>query len=49
MIIWKPQVCKRLKCVKELTNEVDKNAAAAVRTDSHYTVEVVGLVLQKSP
>lgn len=49
MIIWKPQVCKRLKCVKELTNEVDKNAAAVVRTDSHYTVEVVGLVLQKSP
>ena len=49
MIIWKSQVCKRLKCVKELTNEVDKNAAAVVRTDSPYTVEVVGLVLQKSP
>ena len=48
MIIWKPLVGKRLQCVKELTNEVNKNVVAVVLTNSHCKEEVVGLVQQKS-
>ena len=49
MIIWSPLVCECLQCVKEPTNEVDKNAVAVVRTKSHCKGEVVGHVQQKSP
>ena len=48
MIIWKPLVGKCLQCVKEQTNEVDKNVVAVVRANSHCK-EVVGHVQQKSP
>ena len=33
--MWKSLVGKCLQYVKELTNEVDKNAVAVVRTNSH--------------
>ena len=39
MIIWKPLVGKRLQCVKELTNEVNKNVVAVVLTNSHCKTE----------
>ena len=35
MIIWEPLVDEYLQCVKELTNEMDKNAVAAVHNNSH--------------
>ena len=46
MIISKPLVGKCLQCVKEPTDEMDKNAVAVFRTDSNC---VVGHVQQKSP
>ena len=36
MIIWKPLVGECLQCLKERTNEKDKNAVAIVRINSHY-------------
>ena len=44
MIIWKPLIGDRLQYVKEPTNEMDKNAAAVARTNSHSKKEVVGYV-----
>ena len=38
-----------LQCVKEATNEVDKNAVAVARTTSHSKEELVGNMQQKSP
>ena len=49
MIIWKPLIGECLQCVKEPTNEVNKNAVAVVRTNSRCKEEVVTLVQQKSP
>ena len=49
MIIWKLLVGQCLQYVKESTNEVDKNAVAAVCTNSHCKEEVVGHVQQKFP
>ena len=49
MIIWKPLIGERLQCVKEPTNEVNKNTVAVVHTNSHCKEEVVTLVQQKSP
>ena len=49
MIIWKLLVGECLQCVKEPTNEVDKNAVAVICTNSHCKEEVVGYVQQKSP
>ena len=49
MIIWKPLVGNCLQCVKEATNEVDKNAVAVARTTSHSKEELVGNMQQKSP
>ena len=49
MIVWKPLICECLQCLKEPTNEVNKNAAVVVLTNSHCKEEVVGLVQQKSP
>ena len=46
MIIWKPLVGECLQCVKNLTNDMDKNAVAVVRTNFLFTEEVVGHVLQ---
>ena len=43
MIIWKPQVSEYLQCVKQLTNEVDKNAVVVVRTN-YCREEIVGHV-----
>ena len=42
MIIWEPLVGKCLQCVKEPTNEADKNAVAVVRANSHCKEELVG-------
>lgn len=42
--IWKPLVGECLKCVKESTNKVDKNAVAVVCTNSHCKEVVVGHV-----
>ena len=47
MIILKPLVGESLQCLKEPTNEVDKNVVAVVRTNSHCKGEVVGYLLQK--
>ena len=44
MIIWKSLVGECLKCVKERTNEKDKNAVSIVRINSHYKKQVVGHV-----
>ena len=44
MIIWKSLVGECLQCVKEPTNEVEKNAFTVVRTNSHCKEEVVGHV-----
>ena len=41
MLIWKPLVGESLKCMKEPTKELDKNAASVVFTNSHYKEEVV--------
>lgn len=41
MDIWKALIGECLKCVEEPTNEVDTNALAVVRTNSHCTKEVV--------
>ena len=49
MIIWKLLVGECLQCVKELINEVDKNAVAVVCNNSHSKEEVIGHVQQKSP
>ena len=49
MIIWKPLVGECLQCLKEPTNEVDKNAVAVVFTNALCKKEVVGHVQQKSP
>ena len=35
MIIWKPLGGDCLRCVKESTNKVGKNAIVVVRTNSH--------------
>ena len=35
MIIWKPLVGKCLQCVKQPTNELDKNVIDVVLTNSH--------------
>ena len=35
IIIWRPLVGKCLQCVKEPASEMDKNAVAVVRTNSH--------------
>ena len=49
MIIWKPQVGEGLQCVKEPANEVENNAVAVVRTNSHCKEEVIVHVRQKFP
>ena len=49
MIIWKQLVGEFLQCVKEPTNEVDKNAVAVVCINSHCKEKVVDSVQQKSP
>ena len=49
MIIWKPVVGEHLQYMKEPTNEVNMNAVAVVRTNSHCKEEVVCHVKQKSP
>ena len=36
MIIWKPLVGEFLQYVKKSTNEVEKNTAAVICTNSHY-------------
>ena len=46
-IICKPLVGKCLQCVKESTNQMDKNVAV-VLTNSHCKDEVVGHVQRKS-
>ena len=47
MTIWKQMVGERLQCVKEPTNEVDKNTVAVVRTNNFHSKEkVVGHVQQ---
>ena len=47
MTIWKQMVGECLQCVKEPTNEVDKNTVAVVRTNnSHSKEKVVGHVQQ---
>ena len=43
LIIWKPLFGKCLQCVKEPTNEVDKNTVAMVCTNSHCKEGVVGM------
>ena len=43
LIIWKSLFGKCLQCVKEPTNEVDKNAVAVVRTNYHCKEGVVGM------
>ena len=42
MNIWEPLLGECLKCVKEPTNEIDKNAVAVVRTNSISKDVVVG-------
>ena len=49
MIIWKPLVGECLQCLKEPTNEVDKNVVALVFTNALCKKEVVSHVQQKSP
>ena len=44
MIIWKPLIIECLQCVKETTNEKNKNAVAVVCTNSHAKEEEVGHV-----
>ena len=47
MIILKPLIGQCLQCLKEPTNELDKNAVAVVRTNSQCKGEVIGYLLQK--
>ena len=57
MIIWKQLVGQCSQCVKEPTNEVDRNVVTVVCTNSLYKYklhspcneEVVGHAQQKSP
>ena len=49
MIIWKSLFGECLQCVKEPTEEVDKNAATVVRTNSHCQKEEFGHVQLESP
>ena len=44
IIIWKPLVGNCLQCVKEPTNEVDRNSVVVVGTNSHCKGEAVGHV-----
>ena len=46
MVIWKPLVGVFLQCVKEPTNEVDKNDNAVICTTSYCKKEVVRNILQ---
>ena len=46
MVIWKPLVGVFLQCVKEPTNEVDKNDNAVICTTSYCKEEVVHNILQ---
>ena len=48
MTIWKPLIHKCLQCVKVPTSEVDENAVAVVRTNSHCKAEGVSHMQQKS-
>ena len=49
MIIWKQLVGEFLQCVKQPTNEVDKNTVAVVCINSHCKEKVVDSVQHKSP
>ena len=49
MITWKPLVGQYMQCVKEPTNEMDKNAVTVVPTNSHCKEAVGGHVQKKSP
>ena len=46
MVIWKLLVGVFLQCVKEPTNEVDKNDNAVICTTSYFKEEVVRHMLQ---
>ena len=46
MVIWKPLVGVFLECVKEPTNEVDKNDNAVICFTSYFKEEVVRHMLQ---
>ena len=44
--IWNPLVGETLKCRQEPSNEVDKNAAAIIRSDSRKKENIVEYVSQ---
>ena len=49
IMFWKPLVGEFLQCIKEPTNEVDKNAVAVICSNSQCKEEVVGHMQQKFP
>ena len=49
IMFWKPLVSEFLQCIKEPTNEVDKNAVAVIRSNSQCKEGVVCHMQQKFP
>ena len=48
-MFWKPLVSEFLQCIKEPTNEVDKNAVAVIRSNSQCKEGVVCHMQQRFP